>query len=211
MIEPKLISQFELLTKTKELRDRVEVSMHKLGPNAKSFHTSLNNIVASLSQLNAHPVDDKQPSLFDGKPKARKPNLLQAKSPAKVHTLPTKKKSTVVKSAPTPKPKAKPVKASGKSSAKTTKPPAERKPTASFMAPMQPDAILGEIVGNKAMPPAEITMKLWYYIKKNNLLDANNKRQINPDEKLKAVFDGKAKVTTFEMNELIRKHLTKTK
>lgn len=73
MSDFKIITQAELLTKSRELRDRVEISLHKLGPGAKSFQQSLNSIVAGLSVQNAHPVDDKQPSLFDsprvGQPK----------------------------------------------------------------------------------------------------------------------------------------------
>jgi len=83
---------------------------------------------------------------------------------------------------------------------------AARKPNAAFMKHMQPDDVLAEIVGSKAIPRTEITKKLWAYIKKNSLQDAKNKRNINADDKLKAVF-GKAQVSMFEMAALIGKHL----
>lgn len=77
MSELKVITQAQLLTTTRDLRDRVEISLHKLGPGAKSIQTNLNAIVATLSVQNAHPVDDKQPDLFGaqrvGQPSPRQP------------------------------------------------------------------------------------------------------------------------------------------
>jgi chromatin remodeling complex protein RSC6 len=87
--------------------------------------------------------------------------------------------------------------------AKTTK----RKPNAAFMKPLQPDAALAEVVGNKPMPRTEVTKKLWAYIKKHGLQDAKNKRMINPDEKLAAVFGSKKAVSMFEMTKLVSKHI----
>jgi upstream activation factor subunit UAF30 len=83
-----------------------------------------------------------------------------------------------------------------------------RKPNAAFMKPMQPDDVLAEIVGSKAIPRTEITKKLWAYIKKNELQDAKNKRNINADDKLKAVFGGKKTVNMFEMTKLVAKHVS---
>jgi len=57
-------------------------------------------------------------------------------------------------------------------------------------------------------PRSELTKKLWEYIKKNNLQDAENKRNINADENLLAVFDGKKQVSMFEMTKLVNKHLS---
>ena len=85
---------------------------------------------------------------------------------------------------------------------------AKRKPNAAFMKPMQPDAALAAVVGEKAIPRTEVTKKLWDYIKKNNLQDKKNRRQINADEKLTAVFSGKKQVTMFEMAKLINKHMS---
>jgi upstream activation factor subunit UAF30 len=84
---------------------------------------------------------------------------------------------------------------------------AKRAPNPAFMRPMQPDAALGAVVGNTPMPRTEITKKLWAYIKRNGLQDQKNRRQINGDEKMKAVFGGKASVSMFEMTKLVNKHM----
>ena len=84
---------------------------------------------------------------------------------------------------------------------------AKRKPNAAFMKPVQPSAALSEIVGSKAIPRTEVTKKLWAYIKKNGLQDATNRRQINADANLKAVFGGKSSVNMFAMTKLVSKHL----
>jgi len=83
---------------------------------------------------------------------------------------------------------------------------AKRKPNAAFMAPVQPDAVLAEVVGAKPMPRTELTKKLWAYIKKNGLQNKANKRMINGDAKLQAVF-GKKSVNMFEMTKLVGKHV----
>ena len=85
--------------------------------------------------------------------------------------------------------------------------PTKRKPNAAFMKPMQPDTMLGEVVGSKAIPRTEVTKKIWAYIKRNGLQDKKNRRMINADEKLKAVFGGKRQVNMFEMTKLVNKHL----
>lgn len=81
-----------------------------------------------------------------------------------------------------------------------------RKPNAAFMKPLQPDSILGEIVGCKPIPRTEVTKKVWAYIKRNGLQDKKNRRNINADEKLRPLF-GKSCVNMFEMTKLIAKHL----
>ena len=75
------------------------------------------------------------------------------------------------------------------------------------MKPVQPDATLAAVVGSKAIPRTEVTKKLWAYIKKNGLQDKKNRRDINADAELKAVFGGKSKVNMFEMTKLVSKHL----
>src|SRR5262249_10146192 len=90
---------------------------------------------------------------------------------------------------------------------KTAKKKTARKPNAAFMKPMQPSPALSEVIGDKAMPRTEVTKKLWGYIKKNGLQDKKNRRQINADDKLKAVFGGKASVNMFAMTKLVSKHL----
>ncbi len=84
---------------------------------------------------------------------------------------------------------------------------AKRKPNAAFMKPVTPSAALAEIVGSKPIPRTEVTKKLWAYIKKNGLQDKKNKRMINSDDALKAVFGGKKTVNMFEMTKLVSKHL----
>ena len=84
---------------------------------------------------------------------------------------------------------------------------AKRKPNAAFMKPMQPSAQLSAVVGGNAIPRTEVTKKLWQYIKRNGLQDAKERRMINADDKLRAVFGGKGKVSMFEMTKLVNKHL----
>ena len=102
------------------------------------------------------------------------------------------------KKAPARKPAAK--KAAKKSSAK-------RKPNAAFMKAMTPSSTLAAVIGSSPMPRTEVTKKIWDYIKKNKLQDAINRRLINADEKLRAVFGGKGKVSMFEMTKLVSNHL----
>jgi upstream activation factor subunit UAF30 len=91
--------------------------------------------------------------------------------------------------------------------AKSAKKKSARKPSAAFMKPVTPSAALAEVVGSKPIPRTEVTKKLWVYIKKNGLQDAKNKRMINADAKLKAVFGGKSSANMFEMTKLVGKHL----
>ncbi len=83
-----------------------------------------------------------------------------------------------------------------------------RKPNAAFMKPLQPDADLAAVVGSDPLPRTEVTKKLWDYIKKNDLQDPKNRRNINADDKLKPIF-GKAQVNMFEMTKLVSTHLIK--
>ena len=84
---------------------------------------------------------------------------------------------------------------------------AKRKPNAAFMKAMTPTSTLAAVVGSIPLPRTEVTKKIWDYIKKNKLQDAVNKRLINADDKLKAVFGGKNKVSMFEMTKLVSNHL----
>jgi len=83
----------------------------------------------------------------------------------------------------------------------------KRKPNAAFMKPMSPDSTLAAVVGSSSMPRTEVTKKIWGYIKRNGLQDKKNKRMINADDKLKAVFGGKSQVSMFEMTKLVSRHL----
>jgi upstream activation factor subunit UAF30 len=82
------------------------------------------------------------------------------------------------------------------------------KPSAAFMKPMTPSAALAAVIGPKPVPRTEVTKQLWAYIKKNGLQDAKDKRKINADAALKAVFGGKSSVSMFEMTKLVGKHLS---
>ena len=88
-----------------------------------------------------------------------------------------------------------------------TKTPSKRKPNAAFMRPVQPDDKLSAIVGSKPIPRSELTKKLWDYIKKNKLQDEKKRTQINADDALKVVFNGKKSVTMFEMTKLVSGHV----
>jgi len=83
-----------------------------------------------------------------------------------------------------------------------------KKTNSAFMKPMKVSAQLAAVVGNGPMPRSEVVKKLWAYIKKNKLQDTKNKRNINADDKLKAVFAGKKVVNMFEMTKLVSKHLS---
>src|SRR4029078_3946857 len=83
----------------------------------------------------------------------------------------------------------------------------KRKPNAAFMKPMNPSAALGAVIGSGAMPRTEVTKKIWAYIKRNNLQDKKNRRNINADDKLKPVFGGKSQVSMFEITTLAKKSL----
>ena len=76
------------------------------------------------------------------------------------------------------------------------------------MKPLTVSEELAAVVGAGPMPRSEVVSKLWIYIKKNNLQDEKNRRNINGDAALKKVFGGKATVNMFEMTKLVSKHLS---
>ena len=98
-------------------------------------------------------------------------------------------------------------KGSAKKAKKAAKKGGARKANAAFMAPVTPSATLAPVVGEKPIPRTEVTKRLWAYIKKNNLQDQKNRRQINADATLKGVFGGRSSVNMFEMTKLVGKHL----
>ena len=87
---------------------------------------------------------------------------------------------------------------------------AKRAPNPAFMKPMQPSEELGAVVGARPMPRTEVTKKIWDYIRKNGLQDQKNRRQINADDRLRAVFGGRRQVSMFEMTKLVNNHLKNT-
>ncbi|MBS1819083.1 MAG: hypothetical protein JSU08_14210 [Acidobacteria bacterium] len=124
---------------------------------------------------------------------AAKKKAAKAAKPAKKAAKPAKKVAA--------KPAKKAAKPAKKAAAK------KRTTNAAFMRPVTPSETLAAIVGPNPMPRTEVTKKLWAYIKKNNLQDKTNKRQINADAALKPVFGGKASVDMFSMTRLVGKHL----
>ncbi len=83
----------------------------------------------------------------------------------------------------------------------------KRKPNAAFMKPVTPNEKLAAVVGASPLPRTELTKKLWVYIKKHGLQDKKNRRMINADAALKAVFGGKSQVSMFDMTKLVSKNL----
>ena len=84
----------------------------------------------------------------------------------------------------------------------------KRAPNPAFMKAMKPSDALAKVVGSKPLPRTEITKRLWEYIKKNKLQDTVNRRNINADANLLAVFGGKKQVSMFDMTKLVNKHLS---
>ncbi len=126
---------------------------------------------------------------------AKKPVAKKPAAPAAAAKKPAAVKKVAV-------PKAAPVAKAAKADA-----PA-RKPNAAFMKPMTISPTLAAVIGAAPIPRTEVTKKVWEYIKKHKLQDEANKRNINADDKLKAVFGGKAQVSMFEMTKLISGHLS---
>lgn len=77
-------------------------------------------------------------------------------------------------------------------------------------APVTPSPELAEIVGAKDLPRSEVVSKVWEYIKKHDLQDAKDRRQINADDKLENIF-GKKSASMFEMNKHLSAHLSAMK
>ena len=84
----------------------------------------------------------------------------------------------------------------------------EQKSNSGFMKPLNVSPELAAVVGKGPMPRSEVVKKLWVYIKEHKLQDEKDKRNINADENLKKIFDGKAMVNMFEMTKLVSKHLS---
>ena len=80
------------------------------------------------------------------------------------------------------------------------------KANSAFMKPMQPSEHLAKIVGSEPLPRSEVTKKVWEHIKKNNLQNPENKREIIADEKLQPVLGAK-KLDMFKMTKAINSHL----
>jgi len=128
---------------------------------------------------------------------AKKTEAPKAEAPAKKAAAPAK--TTAADTGATA-----PAKKSAAS--KTAAPAKKRTPNAAFMKELTPSAELAAVVGSTPLPRTAVVSKLWDYIKKNDLQDKDNKRNINADDKLKAIF-GKSQVSMFELAALIGKHV----
>ncbi len=98
------------------------------------------------------------------------------------------------------------VRKKAKKAATKKKTKVKSKPNSGFMRAVQPDDVLAAVVGSKPLPRTQITKKIWSYIKKKDLQDKRDRRQINADDKLLKVFNGKKSVSMFEMTKLLNKH-----
>lgn len=127
----------------------------------------------------------------------------KATAPVKKAAAPAKKAAAV--SAPAAAPAAKKAAPAKKAAAAKKAVPA-KKAASGFMKPMTPSDALAAIIGKGPFPRTEVTKKVWEYIKKHKLQDELDKRMINADAKLKAIFS-KAQASMFEMTKLISGHL----
>ena len=118
------------------------------------------------------------------------------------------KKVAATEAAPATKVAAKKAAPAKTAAAEKAAPAKKRTPNAAFMKALTLSPELSAVVGDKPLPRTEIVSKLWVYIKANNLQDKADKRMINADKKLLAVF-GKPQVSMFEMAGLIGKHVVK--
>jgi chromatin remodeling complex protein RSC6 len=123
---------------------------------------------------------------------AKKSSKKSAKKSSKAAKRPAARKKTAKKAAK---------KSAKKSSRKRT-------PNAAFMRPVTPDMQLSAVVGSSPLPRTELTKKLWGYIKRKGLQDQKNRRMINADDNLRAVFGGKSQVSMFDMTKLVNKHVS---
>lgn len=91
--------------------------------------------------------------------------------------------------------------------AEVFQPKGKRRTGAAFIKPVTPDDKLAAIIGNQPLPRTEVTRKVWEYVRNHHLQDPENKTFIRADESLKQVFDGKDRVSMFEMTKLLFKHV----
>lgn len=84
---------------------------------------------------------------------------------------------------------------------------ANKQQGSALQRPVQPDDALAAVVGKEPKPRTEITKKIWDYIKANDLQDSENRRNINADDKLRPIFNGKDQVSMFEMTKLVNQHI----
>ncbi|XKT74390.1 MAG: SWIB/MDM2 domain-containing protein [Patescibacteria group bacterium UBA2163] len=83
-----------------------------------------------------------------------------------------------------------------------------QKANSALLKPMELSPELEAVIGKGPLPRSQVVKKMWEYIKKHDLQNPENKRNIIADEKLKPVFGGKDEVTMFEMTKLVSAHLS---
>jgi upstream activation factor subunit UAF30 len=128
------------------------------------------------------------------------------KKPAKKKPAKKVAKKKVAKKKPAKKVAKKKV-AKKKPAKKVAKKKSARKPNAAFMKPLEPSSDLAKIVGSKPLPRTQVVKKVWVYIKKKNLQNPKDKRNIIADELLKPIFGNKKEVSMLDMHKLLSKHL----
>jgi upstream activation factor subunit UAF30 len=128
---------------------------------------------------------------------AKKPDVAKS-TPAKAASSTAAKSTSAKKASPAEGTSAKRTSAGKGASGKKVNP--------ALMKSLQPSKELAAVVGSDPLPRPEVVSKVWDYIKKNNLQNPQNKREIVADDKLRAVF-GKERVTMFEMNKHLAQHL----
>lgn len=89
----------------------------------------------------------------------------------------------------------------------STKDGGAARPRGGLAQPVRPSSELAAVVGNDSLTRAELTKRVWDYVKKHKLQDSQNRRMINADAKLKPIFGGKSQVSMFEMTKLINQHV----
>ncbi len=141
---------------------------------------------------------------------AKKTATKTTPAPKKAAAQPAPKKAAAQPAKKAAAAKAAPKKAAAKAAPKkAAAKKAAGKSNGGFMAPLNVSPVMAEVIGNKPMPRTEIIKKIWDYIKKNNLQDSKNRRMINADDKLKAVFGGKTQVSMFELAKIVNNHVQK--
>ena len=120
-------------------------------------------------------------------------------APKKAAPKKATKKSTPKKSAP----KAAPKKAAPKKAVKKAAPGKKRKINPALLKPLTPSPALADVIGSKPASRPDIIKKIWDYIKKQGLQDSSNKRMINADDKLKALFGARSQVSMFDLAKIV--------
>lgn len=94
-------------------------------------------------------------------------------------------------------------KAAPKKAAKKAAPKKKRKINPALLKPLTPSPVLADVIGAKPASRPDVIKKIWDYIKKQGLQDSKNKRMINADDKLKALFGGKSQVSMFDLAKIV--------